>query len=279
LRITGYFWSFTSGFTVATLLWVFGPVHRVARKNPQLTIFHYASWLMASDESKFCLTATLSVLVLMVTSVICRYVWSRIRVRHDLVVKQLREKTSFRVAELEALRDNLRQRQQALGDQELEIMQKTNRQSAAIIAQAREEAQGVLDSARQEAVTITQARAQGAGNDRPEDNICVQNKRCSPFASQEPEPSDRDMNNQEQNGSSRIIEIAGPLILQYGLSGRQANALGHIIQHGEISIQDFERLHPQVTRRTLQRDLKEMVNMGLLISEGATHHVTYRRKT
>ena len=68
------------------------------------------------------------------------------------------------------------------------------------------------------------------------------------------------------------------LIKEHGLSERQAKALGHILEHGSLTIQDFERLCPQVNRRSLQRDLKAMVGMGLLVSEGATNQLVYRMK-
>ena len=38
----------------------------------------------------------------------------------------------------------------------------------------------------------------------------------------------------------------------------------------------FEGLFPEVNRRSLQRDLKAMVNRGLIITEGGTHHLLYR---
>ncbi len=61
-----------------------------------------------------------------------------------------------------------------------------------------------------------------------------------------------------------------------GLSDRQAKALGHILEHGSLTIQDFERLCPEVNRRSLQRDLKKMVDIGLLATEGETHLLLYR---
>jgi hypothetical protein len=55
---------------------------------------------------------------------------------------------------------------------------------------------------------------------------------------------------------------------RHRLSERQAKALGHILEHGNLTIQDFEGLCPDVNRRSLQRDLKVMVDIGLLVSEG-----------
>jgi Fic family protein len=57
------------------------------------------------------------------------------------------------------------------------------------------------------------------------------------------------------------------LVKQFGLSDRQAKALGHILEHGSLTIQDYERLCPAVNRRTLQRDLKVMVDLGLMIEK------------
>ncbi|MGB5617468.1 MAG: winged helix-turn-helix transcriptional regulator [Desulfobacterales bacterium] len=56
---------------------------------------------------------------------------------------------------------------------------------------------------------------------------------------------------------------------QHNLSDRQALALSHILVHGRVSIQDFERLSPRVSRRTLQRDLKAMVGKGLIIEKAS----------
>lgn len=66
------------------------------------------------------------------------------------------------------------------------------------------------------------------------------------------------------------------VIQQHGLSDRQGKALGHILEHGSLTIQDFEQLCPEVHRRSLQRDLKKMLNIGLLVTEGETHRLLYR---
>ncbi len=65
---------------------------------------------------------------------------------------------------------------------------------------------------------------------------------------------------------------------EHDLSDRQAKVIGHILAHGSLTIQDFEGLCPDVNRRSLQRDLKAMVDMGLVVSEGATNKLVYRMK-
>lgn len=66
------------------------------------------------------------------------------------------------------------------------------------------------------------------------------------------------------------------IIKEHRLSDRQAKALGHILEHGSLTIQDFEHLHPDISRRSLQRDLKAMVDRGLVVAEGETHNLLYR---
>ena len=68
------------------------------------------------------------------------------------------------------------------------------------------------------------------------------------------------------------------LTKEYKLSDRQAKALGNILEHDCLTIQDYERLCPEINRRTLQRDLKAMVDLGLFISEGATNKLVYRMR-
>ncbi len=66
------------------------------------------------------------------------------------------------------------------------------------------------------------------------------------------------------------------LAKRYGLSPRQARALMRILERGSINIQEFEKLYPEVNRRTLQRDLRDMVEKGVLTLEGATNRLIYR---
>jgi Fic family protein len=66
------------------------------------------------------------------------------------------------------------------------------------------------------------------------------------------------------------------IVKQHNLSNRQALAISHILEYGSLTIQDYERLCSEVNRRTLQRDLKGMVDRGLIVTEGETHHLLYR---
>jgi predicted HTH transcriptional regulator len=65
------------------------------------------------------------------------------------------------------------------------------------------------------------------------------------------------------------------LARKHGLNDRQIKALGFIIENGKMTIQDFEVLCSDVNRRSLQRDLKEMINKKLISAEGATNQLVY----
>lgn len=62
------------------------------------------------------------------------------------------------------------------------------------------------------------------------------------------------------------------------LSERQRKILGRIVDSGRAGIQDLEEHCPGVSRRTLQRDLKDLQDRGLVIATGATNNLSYRLK-
>jgi len=68
------------------------------------------------------------------------------------------------------------------------------------------------------------------------------------------------------------------LVQKNGLNERQGKALGYLLLHGKLTIQDFEDLCPEVNRRSLQRDLKGLLEKGLVTTEGATNQLVYRLK-
>ena len=65
------------------------------------------------------------------------------------------------------------------------------------------------------------------------------------------------------------------LARRHRLSERQAMALGHALEHGKLTIGDFQELCPETHRRTLQRDIKALVDEGLLLRRGSTNQVEY----
>jgi Fic family protein len=63
---------------------------------------------------------------------------------------------------------------------------------------------------------------------------------------------------------------------EHGLNPRQAVAVEALLERGELGIDEFERLVPGANRRTLQRDLKGLVERGLADAKGAGRTARYR---
>jgi predicted DNA-binding transcriptional regulator YafY len=68
------------------------------------------------------------------------------------------------------------------------------------------------------------------------------------------------------------------LVHKDGLNDRQSRTVDYLMQNDRLTIQDYEALCPEVNRRTLQRDLKAVIDMELLVSEGSTNQLTYLMK-
>lgn len=66
------------------------------------------------------------------------------------------------------------------------------------------------------------------------------------------------------------------LVQMHGLNTRQSHAIQHLLLNEEFSLQEYEALCTGVNRRTLQRDLKLLLEKGLLERTGHTNHTTYR---
>ena len=65
------------------------------------------------------------------------------------------------------------------------------------------------------------------------------------------------------------------LVQRHELSARQEAALAFASEHKSLDIRNYEKLYPTVNRRTLQRDLKDMVERGLLVPWGDTNQRIY----
>ena len=60
------------------------------------------------------------------------------------------------------------------------------------------------------------------------------------------------------------------LVKKHGLNERQGKALYHMMKNAKIMIQEFESLCPDVNRRTLQRDLKILMDKKLIEQIGTS---------
>ena len=63
---------------------------------------------------------------------------------------------------------------------------------------------------------------------------------------------------------------------KHKLSARQRVALELATNNPEFRIEDFEAKCPGIHRRSLQRDLRALIEKHLLVSEGATNRLVYR---
>ena len=59
------------------------------------------------------------------------------------------------------------------------------------------------------------------------------------------------------------------------LTDRQVLALRHVLESGRVTINEFEHLCPGIQRRTLQRDLRGLIEKGLLLRRGSTNRLEY----
>lgn len=84
------------------------------------------------------------------------------------------------------------------------------------------------------------------------------------------------MNEVKQRGALAIRRDV--IAREHGLNERQAVAVEVMLERGDLGIEEFEALTPRVHRRTLQRDLKGLVEAGIATTYGAARAVRYRLK-
>jgi Fic family protein len=62
---------------------------------------------------------------------------------------------------------------------------------------------------------------------------------------------------------------------EYALNPRQVLAVGHLLEKKELRIEELELLCPGVNRRTLQRDLRDLIQQDVVKGIGAARAVRY----
>lgn len=75
----------------------------------------------------------------------------------------------------------------------------------------------------------------------------------------------------------RVIR-ADVLTREKQLNERQAKALRFMLEHEAMGIHDYVNLYRGVNRRTLQRDMKDLIDKGIVVTEGKTSSLVYRVK-
>jgi hypothetical protein len=74
----------------------------------------------------------------------------------------------------------------------------------------------------------------------------------------------------EVTGRGKRVIRRDAIAQKFELSLRQALAVGHLIENPLLHIEDYERLCPGVHRRTLQRDIKGLVEKGVSKADALT---------
>jgi len=62
------------------------------------------------------------------------------------------------------------------------------------------------------------------------------------------------------------------------LNDRQNKAMRYMLEHEAMGIHDYSKLCRGVTLKTLQRDMKDMIDKGIVLTEGKTNSLVYRMK-
>ena len=65
------------------------------------------------------------------------------------------------------------------------------------------------------------------------------------------------------------------LTRRHDLTNRQSRALSYALQHGRLTIAELQGLFAETSRRTLQRDLRVLVEKGLLLQRKRTNRLEY----
>jgi AcrR family transcriptional regulator len=78
------------------------------------------------------------------------------------------------------------------------------------------------------------------------------------------------------NAVNQTIKPIDRLLSRYELNSRQSLILNYAFNNLEITIKNCEHLFPDVSRRTLQRDLKTLSDRQLLLFQGNTDQRCYR---
>ncbi|AQQ70687.1 Adenosine monophosphate-protein transferase SoFic [Limihaloglobus sulfuriphilus] len=79
----------------------------------------------------------------------------------------------------------------------------------------------------------------------------------------------------EVKSRGRAVIKADVIAREHGLNDRQVKALAWMLELETMRISDYENVCPGTSRRTLQRDLKKLEEIGLVSQNGAARDVYY----
>ena len=89
----------------------------------------------------------------------------------------------------------------------------------------------------------------------------------------DPEFGDRVIKNATKNNDTDLVT---KLATEYHLNKRQSLILEYAIINQQLTIEECEHILPQISRRTIQRDISKMTKQNLLTVEGQTNNRCYK---
>lgn len=81
---------------------------------------------------------------------------------------------------------------------------------------------------------------------------------------------------QEIKTKGEVVIQINKVAKQHKLSDRQIKLFRSLFEQIELTIKDFEQIFVDIPRRSLQRDLKDLMDKKLLVMEGSTNKVIYK---
>lgn len=81
---------------------------------------------------------------------------------------------------------------------------------------------------------------------------------------------------QEIKSKGEVVIQIDKITKQYQLPDRQTKLLRCLFEQLELTIKDFEQIFIDIPRRSLQRDLKDLVDKKLAVMEGSTNQAAYK---
>lgn len=78
--------------------------------------------------------------------------------------------------------------------------------------------------------------------------------------------------------SGKRVMLSHVIASRYGLNPRQTSIVGLLLERPEIRVEDVDMLLPKTNRRTLQRDLQDLIKRGVVKSSGAARATRYHLK-
>jgi ATP-dependent DNA helicase RecG len=62
-----------------------------------------------------------------------------------------------------------------------------------------------------------------------------------------------------------------------GLNDRQVTVMMYVMKKGKVKVDEYSKIVPGISKRTLQRDLKLLISKGFLVKVGGSKNIHYEK--